>query len=334
MPSVSVITVNFNGKGLTVECLRTLKKQSLRDFEIIIVDNASSDDSVSEVQTFLEESHLSAVTKLITLSKNTGFAAGSSEGLKHARGKYIALLNNDTEPCATWLEDLVKAMESDPCIGICASKLIAHGTDIIDSAGDGFSSFLRGFKRGEGEKATAFNRMEYIFGACAGAALYRREMINEIGFLDEDFFLLNEDTDLNLRAQLFGWKVVYVPDAIVHHKVRSTIGEMSETAIYYALRNSKLVRIKNIPIPVYLRYLPVLALGALLEFIYFVVLYRHPIIYCKAKLDAIKMLPCMLKKRRVIMASMRKDNKYLTKTITPLFERGFLNNKFRKFILG
>src|SRR5208337_3264167 len=101
-----------------------------------------------------------------------------------------------------------------------------------------------------------FNREEYIFGACAGAALYRRSMLDEIGFLDDDFFLIHEDTDLNWRAQLSGWRTLYVPSALVYHKVRSTIGPMSDISVYYTLRNSELVRIKNIPCPLFLLCLP------------------------------------------------------------------------------
>ncbi len=225
-------------------------------------------------------------------------------------------------------------MDSDHKIGICASKLIVYGTDIIDSAGDGFSTSLKGFKRGEGEKAFLYNKREYIFGACAGAALYRRKMIEEIGFLDKDFFLIHEDTDLNLRAQLYGWKVLYVPTAIVYHKVRSTIGNMSDTAVYYTLRNTEFVRIKNIPFSLFLRCLPVFILGMVTEFLYFAIKHKHPILYFKAKLDAIKMFPVMLKKRRLNMKAKRGGYRDLKEIMTSVMEWGFLKNKLRKFIFG
>ena len=282
MPRVSVIIVNYNGKHLIIDCLKGLGRQSFRDFEVVIIDNASSDGSPNAILKLFEESQVTPFLKFIPLDKNIGFAGGNLEGLKYTNGEYITLLNNDSESDERWLEELVKAMDHDPELGICASKLIIFNTDIIDSAGDGFSTALRGFKRGEGEKISFYNEKEYIFGACAGAALYRRKMIEEIGFLDEDFFLIHEDTDLNLRAQLYGWKVLFVPTAIVYHKVRSSIGNMSPMAVYYTLRNSEFVKIKNIFLPLFLRCLPMFILGVVSEFLYFALKHKHPILYFKA----------------------------------------------------
>jgi GT2 family glycosyltransferase len=223
-------------------------------------------------------------------------------------------------------------MDSDPVAGICASKLIVYGTDIIDSAGDGFSTALKGFKQGEGKKASFDNKKEYVFGACAGAALYRREMIKEIGFLDEDFFSIYEDTDLNLRAQLHGWKVVYVPTAIVYHKVRSTIGSMSKAAVYYSLRNSEFVRFKNIPVSLFLRFMPEFILGMVVEFTYFVIKHRHPILYFKAKIDAMRMLPRILSKRAIILKKRKVSDQYLFDIMSSVWEKDFLKGKIKKFL--
>lgn len=104
-------------------------------------------------------------------------------------------------------------------------------------------------------------------------------MIEEVGFLDEDFFLIHEDTDLNFRAHLYGWKVLCVPTAIVHHKVRSSIGHMSDMAVYYTLRNSELVRMKNIPISLCLNCLPEFILGMVTEFLYFAIKHRRMLLY-------------------------------------------------------
>jgi GT2 family glycosyltransferase len=332
IPKVSVIIVNYNGKGLIRACLKALERQSLGGFEAVVVDNASSDGSLYKIRRFLEESPLASNIKLIPYERNLGFAGGNIEGLKYAQGEYIALLNNDAEPDERWLEELVKAMDSDPNIGICASKLIVYDTDIIDSAGDGFSTALKGFKKGEGEKAFLYNEKKYILGACAGAALYRRKMIEEIGFLDGDFFLIYEDTDLNLRAQLHGWKVMYVPMAIVYHKVRSTIGEMSKAAIYNALRNSELVRIKNIPISLFLRCSLEFLCGVITEFTFFAIKQRRPILYFKSKIDAVRMLPRMLKKRSVIMKNRKVSNAYLLSIMTPVWKKKFLATKIKKFL--
>lgn len=334
MPKVSLIVVNYNGKALVTGCLRALEEQGFRDFEVIIVDNDSSDGSLYEIQKFLEESPLLPFVKLIPLGRNLGFAGGNREGLKHACGEYVAFLNNDAEPDKNWLGELVKAMDSDPEVGICASKMIVYGTEMLDSAGDGFSTYLRGFKRGEGKASSLFNRVEYVFGACAGAALYRRKMIEEIGFLDEDFFLIHEDTDLNFRAQLFGWKVLYVPTAIVYHKVRSSIGKMSDIAVYYTLRNSEFVRIKNVPLALFISCFPEFIMGMVTEFIYFAIKRKHLKLYCKAKIDAIRMLPRMLKKRAMIMKSRKVSNKYLLSIMTPIWQKEFLGTKIKKFLYG
>lgn len=332
MIRVSVIIVNYNGEGLTVDCLKALEGQTFKNFEVLVVDNASSDGSLYEIQRFLKERSTGFQVKLIPLDNNTGFSGGNIVGLKHASGEHIALLNNDTEPGERWLEELVNAMDNAPEAGICASKLIVYGTDIIDSAGDGFSTSFRGFKRGEGENLSLYDKQEYIFGACAGAALYRKKMIDEIGFLDDEFFLIHEDTDLNLRAQLAGWKVVFVPTARVYHKVHSSIGWMSDTSIYYTLRNGEFVWIKNIPVLIVLPHLPTLFIKTILEFIYFAIKHKRPRLYIRAKVDALKMIPMMLGKRRNIMRLRKVTNRYLMQIMTPLWNREFIRSKVNKLI--
>jgi len=334
MPKVSVIIVNYNGKDLITSCLKALEEQVFRDFEVVVVDNASSDSSLHEIQKFVESSTLAPLIKLIPLSKNSGFSGGNLVGLKYAEGEYIALLNNDAVPDKKWIEEFVKAMNSDPTVGICASKIIVYGTDIIDSAGDGFSSFLKGFKRGEGEKALLYDKSSYIFGACAGAAFYRRKMLEETGFFDEDFFLIQEDTDLNFRAQLAGWKVLYVPAAIVHHKVRSSIGHMSNMAVFYTLRNTEFVIIKNVPFFVILRRLPGYIVRTMTDFIYFALKHKHLRVYFKAKIDVLRMLPKMLKKRKYIIKNKKVKNSYLLSIITAIWQRDFLMAKIKKLLYG
>jgi GT2 family glycosyltransferase len=221
------------------------------------------------------------------------------------------------------MANLLSAIEGDSAVGICASRMIAYGTNLIDSAGDGYATSLKGFKRGEGDADVAYATQEYVFGACAGAALYRRKMLDEVGFFDEDFFLIHEDTDLNFRAQLAGWKVLYVPSAIVYHKVRSTIGHMSDSAVYFSLRNSEFVRIKNIPLTLFLRCLLLYALGTILDFLYFSVKHGKPLLFLKAKVDVVKMMSVMLGKRRKILNMKKMDNKYLYGMMTPVWSRHF-----------
>jgi GT2 family glycosyltransferase len=331
IPKVSVIIVNYNGNGLLRGCLQALERQSLGDFEAIIVDNASSDSSLYEIKEFLKGTSLASRVKLIPAGRNLGFAGGNIEGLKHAEGEYIALLNNDAEPDERWLEELVRAMDTNPDIGICASKMIVHGSDILDSAGDEFSTALKGFGAGEKQKSSLYNEKGYVFGACGGAALCRRKMIDEIGFLDEDFFLIHEDIDLNFRAQLNGWKALYIPGAIVYHRVRSSIGHMSDMAVYYTLRNSEFVRMKNVPFAIFVRCFPEFIIWTLTEFAYFVIKHKRLRLYFKAKRDAMRMLPRMLKKRNVIMKNRKVSNTYLLNIMTPLWQKDLLLTKIKKF---
>lgn len=331
MIKVSIIIINYNGNGLIIDCLKALEKQLFQDFEIILVDNNSSDNSLQTVNAYLKNNPLVYPIRPITLSTNLGFTGGNLAGFGSSEAEYIALLNNDTEPDKDWLYNLVTGMDTNPDAGICASKLIIYGTNVIDSAGDGYATYLKGYKRGEGEDKGKYDEQEYVFGACAGATLYRRKMLEEVGFFDDDFFLIHEDTDLNLRAQLAGWKVFYVPAAVVHHKVRSSIGHMSDMAVYYTLRNSEFVRIKNIPCSIFLRCLPEFIIGTITEFLYFAFKHRKLKLYIKAKLDVLRSLPKMLKKRRTIMKNKKVSSRYLYNIMTPVWNKEFITQKAQKF---
>jgi GT2 family glycosyltransferase len=332
MPKTSLIIINYNGAAVVGDCLRALGGQSLLDFELILVDNNSSDGSLEYIRQFFRDNPVPYPVQLIPLDRNTGFPGGNIAGLESARGEYIALLNNDAVPDPRWLEELVSAMDGNPGAGICASRLICMGTDIVDSAGDGYATSLKGFKRGEGQPADGFADRAYVFGACAGAALYRREMIDQIGFLDDDYFLIHEDTDLNFRAQLAGWKVLYVPSAIAFHKVHASIGRMSDTAVYYTLRNSDLTRIKDVPFGLFVRLLPQFVLGVITEFFYFVIKHGRFRTFFRAKIDFLKLVPRMLKKRRAVMRMKKVPNSYILSIMTPVFEKEFFRMKLKKFL--
>ena len=331
MIKVSIIIINYNSNGLIIDCLKALEAQLFKDFEIILVDNNSSDNSLQTVNAYLKNNPLTCPIRLISLSTNLGFTGGNLVGLGCTEAEYIALLNNDTEPHRDWLYNLVAGIDTNTDVGICASKLLVFGADVIDSAGDGYATSLKGYKRGEGEDKGKYDEQKYVFGACAGAVLYRQKMLEEIGFFDDDFFLIHEDTDLNLRAQIAGWKVLYVPTAVVYHKVRSSIGHMSDLAVYYTLRNSEFVRIKNIPCSIFLRCLPEFIIGTIAEFLYFALKHRKLRLYINAKLDVLKLLPKMLKKRRTIVKNKKVSSKYLYSIMTSVWNKEFIAQKAQKF---
>ncbi len=325
---ISVLVLNWNGEGLLADALGALGRQSDADREIIVIDNGSTDSSVRFVGAAFPEA------KVVALDENRGFTGGNAAGLKVAKGQLIALVNNDTRVSERWLENLTRPMLEDSTVGICASKLIFDDGRSINSAGDGITTAAVGFNRGLGQDAASFNRPERVFGACGAAVLYRRKMLEEIGFLDEDFFLYDEDTDLAFRAQLAGWKCVYVPDAVVYHKGNATAGRLSDIHVYYHTRNLEFVWLKNMPLGLMLRFAHHKIIQELGSFGYLCLRHRKWRAFFRAKRDALKMLPLMWKKRREIQARRRVSNRYLRSLMTPMLTPDFVGQKWRQMIRG
>ena len=328
LPIVSVIVVNWNGANYLEECLSCLSVQRYQEREIILVDNNSSDSSVSLVREKFTN------VQIIELEKNRGFTGGNLAGFSAARGEFIALVNNDTRAEKDWLGNLVYPLMDDPQVGICASKLIIDGIDKIDSAGDGLTSAAVGFKRGLWKDKYHYLQQERVFGACAAAALYRRTMLDEIGFFDDDYFLNDEDTDLNFRAQLFGWRCVYVPTAVVYHKVNATIGRLSDTSVYYHTRNLEFTWMKNLPTGLMLRFAHHKIIQEIGAFGYLCFRHHKWQAYFRAKRDAVKMIPLMLKKRKAIQPKRRVSNVYLKSMMMPPLSKEFIRQKLRQLIYG
>ncbi len=304
---ISVIVLNWNGKAHLKECLDSLRNQTFKDSEIILVDNGSTDDSIEYVKNNSPE------VKILALGKNTGFCKGNNEGIKISQGEYVVLLNNDTKTDPFWLEELHKAISKNPSVGFCASKIIFYDNqEKIDAAGDGYSLCGAPFKRGHSERRDKYNKEEEVFGACAAAAIYRKSMLNDIGLLDEDFFMGFEDGDLSFRAQLRGYKCLYVPKAIVFHRISATIGKLSSRQVYYGQRNVEYVYIKNMPISLIFRYFfshLIYNIGAFLFFL----LKGKGLVFLKAKLSVLRNLRILLRKRKAIQKSQKVDIVYLKK---------------------
>ncbi len=311
-PWVSIIIVNWNGRFLLQECLDAILRQTYPHYEIILVDNASSDDSVCFVR-----DHYPLV-KILPLPENTGFTGGNIAGLREASGEMIVLLNNDAVLTERWLETMVDALRSDPAIGFCSSKIIIAGTDRIDSVGDTFTSAFTGTKMGEYEPADLYVQRCLVPGACAAAAIYRRILFERIGFLDDDFFFNHEDTDLNLRAWLAGWKCLFVPEAIVYHRVSASVGELSDKGVYYFSRNNVWVWIKNVPLGIMLRHLPQRFLYELSSFAFFCLLKRKWKPFMKGKIDALRKIGLMLEKRKKVQKLVKLPEHDIVDNLMPI----------------
>jgi GT2 family glycosyltransferase len=244
MKTISVIIANLNGEQYLPDCLQSLAGQTFTDFEVIVVDNGSSDGSRS----LLEKDF--PWVKVISLETNTGFAKGNNIGFEASSSEFIATLNNDTIAESGWLGALYKAAEADKTIGMVASKiLLGREGRAMDSAGmllypDGMSR-----QRGHGEEDNGqFDGIREVLFPSACAALYRHEMLKETGYFDEDFFSYCEDTDLGLRGRLAGWKAVLAPAATVRHLYSRTSGRYSEFKAFHVERNHFWVLLKDLPL--------------------------------------------------------------------------------------
>ena len=256
---VSVIIVNWNGVQHLDPCLRSLALQTFRDFEVIVVDNGSTDGSAA----FLKSVH--PWVRLVELPENRGFAGGNNAGYAVAAGEYLVTLNNDTEVDPEWLKELVAAADGVPAAGMVASRICSHAEpDRIDSLGvricrDGMS---RGAFRRQRYSGLRLEPVEEILLPSACAALYKRAMVEETGFFADEFFAYCEDTDLGLRGRWAGWGAVLATRAVVRHKYSLTGGAFSPLKLYLVERNHFLAVIRNFPLPL----LPLVPLYTLCRF--------------------------------------------------------------------
>lgn len=327
-PLVSVIVINYNGKEFLKDCLESIYGQTYHNFELILVDNGSTDGSVQ----FIKEKFPDTI--LIENKENLGFAVANNQGIEISRGKYVALLNNDTVVDRDWLKNLVTAAESSSeNTGMWAGKILSlENPNIIDSVG-GLIISNDGIAKGRGRLERdigQYDREEEVFIPSACAALYRKRMFDEVGLFDEDFFAYCEDTDLGLRARLAGWKTISAPKAVVYHHYSGTTGKYTSIKAYLVERNHIWLAIKNFPLSKLL-LLPLYTFWRYLMQVYGIFRKKGAggrfledfsgsellIILLKALWGATKGMPVILKKRRYI----QKKKIVTDKEINNLFKR-------------
>ena len=262
---VTVIIPNYNGLRFLKDCLTALENQSMKDFETLVIDNASSDESVAYIRENFPN------VNVMVMEKNLGFSGGVNVGIQSAKTPYVLLLNNDTEVDTHFVEEMIHAIEESPNIFSVSSKMIQfYDREKLDDAGDLYGILGWGFQRGIDAPATFYTKKEEIFSACAGAAIYRKDVFEKIGYFDELHFAYLEDIDVGYRGKIAGYKNMYCPTAIVYHVGSGTSGsKYNSFKVKLAARNSVYLNYKNMPnIQLVINSLP-LCLGWFLKWRFF-----------------------------------------------------------------
>ena len=238
---VTIIIPNYNGLAFMEPCMKALDHQNFKDFSVLVVDNGSTDGSVE----WLKEHGIPAVF----LKTNTGFSGAVNVGIKKAATPYVILLNNDTKADPDYVGELVRAMEASPKIFSVSSRMIQmYHPDLMDDAGDMYSVLGWAYQRGVGQPLERYDKPFKIFSACAGAAIYRRQVFEEIGYFDEMHFAYLEDIDVGYRAKLYGYDNVYCPTARIFHVGSGTSGsKYNSFKVKLAARNNVYLNYKNMP---------------------------------------------------------------------------------------
>lgn len=263
---ISIIIPNYNGLKYLKTCLDSiLKSKTKYDYEIIVIDNNSIDNSVELLSNY-------DCIRLIQNDSNTGFSHVVNQGIEEAIGEYVLLLNNDTKVNENFIENLVLAIEKDKSIFSVQSKMLKYNNkDTIDDAGDEYTILGWAYQTGSNKLSKLYNKTRKIFSSCAGAAIYRKSILNKIGYFDENFFAYMEDVDIGYRAKINGYKNIYCPDAICYHVGSATSGSKYNIfKVKLAARNNIYVFYKNMPLFQMVVNLPFFVLGCLIKYVFFV----------------------------------------------------------------
>ena len=251
-PAISIAVVNWNGAGVLPRCLDALAAQTMRDFELLVVDNASTDGSADDLETGWPGA------RVFRLDHNAGFAAANNLAARQSRGKWLALVNNDAFLDPQWLEAMLAAAIARPEYTSFASRLLqANHPSLLDGAGDGYHVSGLMWRLGYGQPADAVAlKEEEVFSPCGAAAFYLRQAFLDAGGFDEDFFAYAEDVDLGFRLRLLGYRCLYVPTAVARHVGSASHGPKSDFSTYYGQRNMVWTYVQNMPGRYLWLYLP------------------------------------------------------------------------------
>ncbi|MCR5776674.1 MAG: glycosyltransferase family 2 protein [Lachnospiraceae bacterium] len=302
MAEITVIIPNYKGLDVIRDCMDSLMQQTYSDFDTIVVDNHSLDGSAEIV----EQEYTWA--KLIKLADNFGFSRAVNEGLKACKTPYVILLNNDTRSDKDFVRALYEAIEEDKNIFSVSSKMLQmDNPSRIDGAGDYYSAWGWAFARGKDKSSSRYNEKADVFSACAGAAIYRRSILDEIGWFDEFHFAYLEDVDVGYRARIMGYRNVYEPAAVVYHKGSGATGSRhNDFKVRISARNNMYIIMKNMPILQIIINLPFLLFGFGIKAMFFI--FKG---YGRAYLSGIKRGYLLCRQGRKFPYSSRNFNNYV-----------------------
>ena len=294
--TVAVLIVNWNSGGLLTECLESLRAQRRPPDRVIVVDNASTDDSLAHASSLLN------CVQLISLSRNLGFAQANNVGAQAATNfDGLAFLNPDAFAEPGWLEALVGAAEQEPTVAAFASQMrFASDPHYLDGAGDSYHVAGRAWRNGHGTPTAEWPHHNVeVFAPCAAAALYRRDAFEAVRGFDDRFFCYFEDVDLGFRLRLAGHRCLYVHSAVVRHVSSALSGYRSDFAVYHGERNMVWTFVKDMPSALLWWYLPQHIMLNFVALAFYPWRGQGKVVF-KAKLDAIRGLGPVLVQRRVV----------------------------------
>jgi len=297
-PTVSVLVLNWNGAAILPRCLDALAAQTFRDFEVWVLDNASTDGSAEGIETRWPG------FRVVHFEHNLGFAAGNNRGAALASGRWLALLNNDAFPAPDWLAVLMQAAQAHPQDTFFASHVIeASAPHNLQAAGDVLHVSGCAWPR-RSLPATQGAQLEEVFSATAAAALYDRQAFLDLGGFSEDFVSHLEDVDLGFRLRLAGQRCLYVPAAVVAHLGSASYGRESERTVYQVQRNLLWLYLADMPGHLFWKYLPAHLFAHLFFLAYYSLRGRAGAVW-RGKRDALRGLSAALRRRKQVQASRR-----------------------------
>lgn len=311
MNRIAIVVLNWNGADFLEQCLESLRAQDYPDFQIVVVDNDSTDNSRDILDYWTKQ--YGNLIKVIYNNRNSGFAGGVNIGIKQAMkdgAGAVALFNNDATAAPNWLSELVAELESDKTIGIATGLLLHADGKTIDSTGDFYSIWGLAFPRNRDELTVAAPDSGSVFGATGGASLYRVDLFKQIGLFDESFFAYYEDVDISFRSQLAGWKVYYTKSAVAYHKRGATSEKIPGFTKYQMFKNLPMLFWKNVPAGLMLK------IGLRFKLVY-LLMYLNAILQgaflpaTKGILMAISLFPATLGKRSKVQQLRRRPAEYI-----------------------